>query len=194
MLNFLFFTNSILLGIGLAMDAFSVSLVNGLNEPNMNAKQTFKIAGAFAAFQGLMPMIGWFFVNTIVHYFEKLEKAIPWISLALLLFIGCKMLIEGIEKKDKDSDVAKLNISNSIILVQALATSIDALSVGFTIANYNFFMSFICALIIALVTFLICILGIKIGKRIGTKLSSKATILGGIILIFIGFETFFSFF
>lgn len=192
MLNFLFFTNSILLGVGLAMDAFSVSLVNGLNEPNMNAKQTFKIAGVFAVFQGLMPMIGWLFVNTILQYFEKFEKAIPWISLALLLFIGGKMLIEGI--KAKDSDVEKVTIRNSTILVQALATSIDALSVGFTIANYNFFMVFICVLIIALVTFLICILGIEIGKKIGTKLSNKATIFGGIILIFIGIETFYSFF
>lgn len=89
-LNFLFFANSILLGVGLAMDAFSVSLVNGLNAANMNAKQELKIAGAFAAFQGLMPTIGWLFVNTILQYFERLEKAIPWISFALLLFIGGK--------------------------------------------------------------------------------------------------------
>lgn len=191
-LNFLFFANSILLGVGLAMDAFSVSLVNGLNAANMNAKQELKIAGAFAAFQGLMPTIGWLFVNTILQYFEKLEKAIPWISFTLLLFIGGKMLMEGI--KAKDSDTQKAAISNAEILVQAIATSIDALSVGFTIAHYSFLMVLVCVLIITLVTFLICILGIEIGKKIGTKLSGKAVILGGIILIFIGIETFYSFF
>ena len=190
-LNLLFIANSILLGVGLAMDAFSVSLVNGLNNPNMQVNQSAKIAGVFAFFQGFMPTIGWLCVHTILNYFAKLEKMIPWISLILLLYIGGKMLIEGLNKKD--NAIESVKISKTTIIIQGVATSIDALSVGFTIAKYSFLMVLICVLIIALVTFIICLLGIKLGKKLGTKLSSKATIVGGIILIFIGIETFFNF-
>ena len=93
--NILFFFNSVLLGVGLAMDAFSVSLANGLNEPHMSRRRMLGIAGVFAAFQALMPMTGWVCVHTIVQYFRAFEKLIPWIALALLGFIGGKMLIEG---------------------------------------------------------------------------------------------------
>lgn len=192
MFNFLFFINSILLGIGLAMDAFSVSLVNGLNEPHMKSKQVLKIAGTFAGFQGIMPIAGWFMVHTISQYFKKLEKAIPCISLILLVLIGSNMLLDGLKSKNPVMDTP--SISNSILLTQGFATSIDALSVGFTIANYHFFMVLICAFIIAFITLLLCILGIKLGKKAGAKLSDKASILGGILLICIGFETFFSLF
>ena len=86
--NILFFFNSVLLGVGLAMDAFSVSLANGLNEPRMSRRRMLGIAGVFAAFQALMPMTGWVCVHTIVQYFRAFEKLIPWIALALLGFIG----------------------------------------------------------------------------------------------------------
>ena len=90
-----FFFLSIMLGIGLAMDAFSVSLANGLNEPNMKFGKTLGIAGMFAFFQALMPLIGWVCVHTVVQYFSAFEKFIPWIALALLGYIGTKMLIDG---------------------------------------------------------------------------------------------------
>lgn len=186
--NILFFFNSLLLGVGLAMDAFSVSLANGLNESRMKKSKMCGVAGVFAIFQALMPMIGWICVHTIVQCFVEFEKLIPWIALILLLFIGGKMLIEGI--KNKTDDVEKTEVGFSMLLVQGVATSIDALSVGFTISEYGFFMAVICALIIAVVTFIICMAGLYIGKKVGTKLAGKANILGGVILIFIGIEIF----
>ena len=104
--DILFFFNSVLLGVGLAMDAFSVSLANGLNEPRMSRRRMLGIAGVFAAFQALMPMTGWICVHTIVQYFRAFEKLIPWIALALLGFIGGKMLIEGIRGGGGDDDAA----------------------------------------------------------------------------------------
>lgn len=184
----LFFFNSVLLGIGLAMDAFSVSLANGLNEPKMKNNKMCGVAGVFAVFQAVMPMVGWICVHTVVQYFKSFEKFIPWIALILLLFIGGKMLLEGI--KNKEDEVEKTKVSFAVLLVQGIATSIDALSVGFTIAEYGLFMAIVCALIIAVVTFIISMAGLFIGKKVGTKLSNKANILGGVILIFIGIEIF----
>lgn len=187
--NVTFFVNSILLGVGLAMDAFSVSLANGLNEPKMKAGRMSLIAGVFAVFQAAMPMIGWTCVHTVVQYFSAFEKFIPWIALILLLYIGGKMLIEGIKGDDEENEEAK-KLTFGALMIQGVATSIDALSVGFTIADYNFVMALVCALIIAAVTFGICIAGIIIGKKVGTKLAGKANILGGVILIGIGIEIF----
>lgn len=189
--NFLFFFNSALLGVGLAMDAFSVSVANGINEPKMKNGKMCGIAGTFAAFQYLMPMIGWICVHTIVEKFKAFEKFIPWIALLLLLYIGGKMVIEGIRgNKDGEEgeDVGKLTFV--ALMIQGIATSIDALSVGFTIADYDTLMAHVCALIVALVTFAICVAGVKIGKKFGDKFSSRATIVGGIILIGIGLEIF----
>lgn len=187
MWNFRFFFNSILLGVGLAMDAFSVSLANGLNEPHMKKNRMCGIAGVFAFFQFLMPMIGWICVHTVVQYFKAFEKFIPWIALFLLLYIGGSMLMEGIKGGEEEEHHG---VGAKALLVQGVATSIDALSVGFTIADYGFLMAFVCSVIIAIVTFFICVGGLQIGKTVGTKLSNKASILGGVILIFIGIEIF----
>lgn len=185
----LFIFNSILLGTGLAMDAFSVSMVNGLKEPKMPLRKMNLIAGVYAFFQFAMPMTGWICVHTILTYFKKFETFIPWIALILLLYIGGKMLIEGIRKTEEDTaDNSALTFST--LIIQGIATSIDALSVGFTIANYALLMAVICSLIIAAVTYIISITGIVIGKKVGTKLSSKAAVLGGVILIAIGIEIF----
>lgn len=186
--NLLFFLNSILLGVGLAMDAFSVSLANGLNEPGMGKSKMCGVAGVFALFQSMMPMIGWICVHTIVQYFKAFERCIPWIALILLLFIGGKMLIEGIKNRNGENERAKVGIA--ALFVQGVATSIDALSVGFTIAGYGLLMAVVCALIIGGITFIICMAGLIIGKKFGTKFANKASILGGIILIMIGIEIF----
>lgn len=186
-MNFLFFLNAILLGVGLAMDAFSVSLANGLNEPNMKKSKSAKIAGTFALFQIAMPLIGWLCVHTLVEKFKQFEKFIPWIALILLLYIGGKMLIEGIKKEEVDEKPA---LSFTDLFIQGVATSIDALSVGFTIAELNFALALIESLIIGIVTFGICMTGLLIGKKFGTKLANKAAILGGVILIGIGIEIF----
>lgn len=188
-LGFSFFLTNILLGIGLAMDAFSVSLANGLNEPHMRKRKLFVIAGTFAFFQALMPMIGWVCVHTIVEHFQSFEKLIPWIALGLLGFIGGSMLKEGMSGGD-DEDCAKSSVGFVALLVQGVATSIDALSVGFTIAGYDLITAILSALIIAAVTFIICTFGLIIGKQAGTRLGGKAEILGGCILIFIGIEIF----
>ncbi len=183
-----FFINSILLGVGLAMDAFSVSLANGLNEPRMKRSKMCGIAGVFAFFQALMPMIGWICVHTIVQAFGAFEVCIPWIALGLLGFIGGKMLYEGI--KGDDGETEKGGVGIAALMLQGVATSIDALSVGFTIADYGWLMALVCSLIIAAVTFVICMAGLFIGRKFGTKLAGKASILGGIILIAIGLEIF----
>lgn len=187
--NIVFFVNSILLGVGLAMDAFSVSLANGLNEPNMKFKRMSLIAGVFAIFQAAMPMIGWVCVHTIAKYFDAFEKMIPWIALILLLFIGGNMLKEGLSPETEKDEQLK-GVGFGALMVQGIATSIDALSVGFTIADYGLIMAIVCAAIIAVVTFAICIAGLIIGKKVGTKLAGKANILGGVILILIGIEIF----
>lgn len=170
------------------MDAFSVSLANGLNDPKMRKTRMCQIAGVFAFFQALMPMAGWFCVHTIVEKFKIFEKFIPWIALALLGYIGINMIISG--NKGEDPEEVNERLTLSALLIQGVATSIDALSVGFTISEYGLAMALLCALLIAAVTFIICMGGLIIGKTAGTKLSGKATILGGVILIIIGLEIF----
>ncbi|MDY5918840.1 MAG: manganese efflux pump [Treponema sp.] len=185
---FLFLVNSVLMGIGLAMDAFSVSLTNGLNENQMKIKRMCLIAGCFTFFQFIMPVLGWILVHTVSNYFEKFSELIPWIALFLLLYIGGKMLIEAVHKSEEDENVNKLTFS--VLILQGVATSIDALSVGFAISDYNFLMALTSSVIIAVVTFVICIGGLIIGKKAGTVLRRKAGLLGGFILIGIGIEIF----
>lgn len=196
---FRFIINSILLGVGLAMDAFSVSIVNGLKEPHMRHIKTMKIAATFGFFQFAMPMIGWVCVHKISEDFVYVQKFIPWIALLLLVGIGGKMLFEGIHQKRSEGD-GENEISDSLnigelkgltLILQGIATSIDALSVGFTIAKYNAAEAFACSVFIAVTTFIICIFGLLFGKRFGNKLAENATIVGGIILIIIGIEIFF---
>ena len=177
--------NSILLGAGLAMDAFSVSLVNGLKEPEMGKRRMATIAGVFAGFQTLMPLIGWICVKTIVDLFQSLQGAIPWIAFGLLLFIGGKMVLEGIRGQE-EQEAARTGAGS--LLIQGIATSIDALSVGFTMTELNPGQAIAESLIIGAVTFCICAAGILIGRKAGTRLSEKASVLGGCILIAIGIE------
>lgn len=189
-MDFAFFINSMLLGVGLAMDAFSVSMANGLNEPHMARRKIAIVAATYALFQVLMPMIGWVCVHTIVQYFTAFQTFIPWIALGLLGYIGGKMLVEGIRGDAPDEGDAHLTAK--VLLLQGLATSIDALSVGFTIANYDLIAALVCALIIGVETFFICVAGVHIGRIAGTKLAGKANILGGVILVAIGLEIFVS--
>ena len=184
-----FFANSALLGVGLAMDAFSVSLANGLNEPGMRRGRMALIAGTFAFFQFLMPMIGWLCVRTVAQAFGAFQRAVPWIALALLGWIGGKMLYEGIVRRTQNTDEAQ-KAGGAALLIQGVATSIDALSVGFTIEQYGWAEALTASVIIAGVTFAICIGGLLIGRRFGTKLAGNASILGGSILILIGLEIF----
>lgn len=202
------FITSALLGVGLAMDAFSVSIADGLTEQNMRKRKMLLIAGTFAAFQFMMPLAGWLFVRGLEGIFTSFQVLIPWIALILLLYVGGKMLLEGIAAR-REKAAAAVDAADSspvagsgaatgtttgaaltfgALILQGIATSIDALSVGFAIAEYTAFTAFISALIIGIVTLAICIAGLALGRQIGSRLSGKAEILGGVILIAIGIE------
>ncbi len=249
-MDFIFLINSMLLGVGLAMDAFSVSCANGLREPRMSPGRMSVIAGVYAWFQFMMPMIGWICVRTVAQTFTEFQKFIPWIALILLLWIGGKMLIEGLQGlrasreapgggkcqaaeegacsstaggkcqageegacastaggkcqaaeegafsgKDDESGTTQASSGRLMVatlVLQGIATSIDALSVGFTIAEYDIVKALAACLIIAVVTFVICIGGLMIGRKVGSRLAGKADIAGGVILIAIGIEIFLS--
>ena len=186
-MNFEFFIVSIVFGFGLAMDAFSVSLANGMNEKRMKFGRMCTVAGVFAFFQALMPLLGWVAVHTILEYFHGFSKFIPYIALVLLAYIGGKMIYEGI-KKDCDCDDCAVGFAG--LIVQGIATSIDALSVGLDIGEYNFIEALVCAVVIAIVTFIICMFGVYAGKKFGNMLSNKATVFGGVILVCIGIYIF----
>lgn len=187
---------SVLLGIGLAMDAFSVSIANGLADSGMNKGRMFSIAGTFAGFQFLMPMIGWLLVTEAARVFKWFSPLIPWIALILLLIIGGGLLKDGIEElresksgEEKESEPADADkLTFWALMMQGVATSIDALSVGFTTAHYNTFQALLSSLIIGVVTLIICLAGLRIGRRLGELLAGRASILGGLILIGIGLE------
>lgn len=185
-MDFLFFLNSALFGIALAMDAFSVSIANGINDSKMKLNKCLLIAFVFAFFQAAMPLLGWLGVHTLVEKFTFISKFIPYIALILLSFLGIKMIYDCYKK----CECQKCVVGIGALLLQGIATSIDALSVGFTIASYSFIEAFVCCLIISIITFIICIIGVQIGKLFGNKFSNKAELIGGIILIIIGLEIF----
>jgi putative Mn2+ efflux pump MntP len=193
------------LGAGLAADAFSVSLTNGLAEPCGTKRRAAAIALVYALFQMAMPLLGWLLVSTMAHLFSVLNVYIPYVALALLLFIGGKMLLESLrEMRAKrlhgpsvcDEDpcacpiTAAKRASVATLMIQGVATSIDALSVGFTISDYSFPEALLSSGIIAVVTFALCFAGVLIGRKFGTKLAEKAGILGGVVLIAIGIKIF----
>ncbi len=175
------------LGVGLAMDAFSVSMVNGLREPKMARGKILRIAGVFGTFQTAMPLIGYMLVRTLIQAFTALEPAIPWIGFALLLFLGGKMILEGIRKKeDKEEEAEKIGTGG--LIVQGIATSIDALSAGLTMAESRVGEAVIEAAVIGVVTFVICVAGVRIGRKAGDRLADKASVFGGAILVLIGIK------
>lgn len=184
--GFSFFLNSILFGVGLAMDAFSVSVANALADPGMRHARRIRIAGCFALFQIAMPLVGWLCVRTLAERFHAFEKLTPWIALILLLYIGGKMIVEALRGGEKETT----ELGHGTLLLQGVATSIDALSVGFTIERYPFSAALAEALIIGAVTFLICLFGLFLGRRAGEKLAGIAPLVGGVILIGIGVEIF----
>ena len=192
-MNFAFFFTNVMLGVGLAMDAFSVSLANGLGDHTMRRRRMCLMAGTFAAFQALMPFIGWVCVHTLAEQFAAFHKFIPWIALALLSFIGGKMIVEGVKSCREECEECQCGVvkfSLATLMVQGVATSIDALSVGFTIADYGIIEALVAVSLIAAVTFVICMAGIAIGKKFGAGLAGKATLFGGSILVVIGIYIF----
>ena len=183
-----FILNSILLGAGLAMDAVSVSVANGLEEPGMSGKKTAGIAGTFAFFQWLMPMLGWFFVTSLLSVFRAVDPFLPFVSLALLLYIGGKLALEGIRGNSEETPDSGIGLK--ALLLQGIATSIDALSVGFTLASYRAAEALLSSILIALTTFVLCLGALHAGKQAGAVLNRQAKVIGGLILIIIGARIF----
>ena len=212
-----FLITSIMMGVGLALDSATVSMTNGLAEPNMNQRKNFLISLNFGLFQGIMPLIGYFISSAFIDYFGKY---IPWIALVLLGFLGTKSIIETImsqkenrkltqnlykndvnnddlsqnnaEINEKNTEKIENKSNKSIgfaeVILQGIATSIDALCVGIVIANYARIEAIVCASIIAVITFVLSFMSTIIGKKFGFKFGKKAELASGIILILIGLE------
>jgi len=170
----------VLLAIGLSFDSFAVSVCSGLSLPHINIFQAAKMAFFLALFQALMPLIGWLVGNSIKALIEPVDH---WIAFGLLGIIGGKMIIESFSNSETREIKNPLNMR--VILMLSLATSIDALAVGFSFATI-FDKILIVVIIIGVVTFIASMLGILLGKKTGPRISRYAEILGGLILIFIG--------
>lgn len=170
-----------LLGIGLAMDAFAVSICKGLSMKKMNWKNAIIIALYFGIFQALMPMIGYFLGTTFESFVTTFDH---WIAFILLALIGGNMIKESFDNEDEKKN-DKVDFKTMIVL--ALATSIDALAVGITFAFFDVNLLLAVA-IIGIITFIISILGVKIGNKFGDKYQNKAELIGGIILVILGIK------
>lgn len=198
--TFIWIVTAIGLGAGLAMDACAASMSNGLSEPYMKRKKSFLIAGLFGFFQILMPILGYLAItllsSTLGDSFSKVfGYFVPWIALILLLFLGIKTIVEGVQEGKENETIESKKVKNitfEYLLLQAVATSIDALSVGIIYGNVKPLEAYLTFAIVGLVTFGICIAAVYIGKKFGTLFANKATIAGGIILIGIGLEIFFT--
>jgi len=178
--------NSFILGLGLAMDAFSICVANTMdNKYNKNVK-TVIMPLIFAFFQFLMPLIGYLFVNVLSDNISIINNCIHIISFLVLSYIGIKMIYESIVDKKKDIKDTQDNSSFKLILIQGVITSIDALSAGFAFSSYNMQAAIVASVVIGIVTFVLCVIGANIGRKVGTILTDNAKIYGGIILILIG--------
>lgn len=178
--------NAILLGVGVAMDAMAISITNGLNYFNLRKKSYGKLSICFSIFQAVMPTLGYFIGGFALSAFVDY---LPTISFIILGFLGFKTLYESLFPSENKNNKNELTIK--IIIMQAFATSIDALSAGVTLINLNYFQLFITILIIFIITFILCFLGHILGKKFGLKYKTASEILGGIILILLGIKCLF---
>ncbi len=183
----IFLFNSLMLGVGLAMDAFSISMTGGLAEPDMPLWKRFTVSGTFGLFQFAMPMIGWVLVGAAEQAFQWFTSAASYVAAVLLFYIGGKLLADAFRIRGNEEEKGN-PIELKALFILGVATSIDALSVGFAIAEYTVGMALLSSVIIGIVTFWICLGGIELGKKFGLLLKWRAFLLGGIILIGIGLE------
>lgn len=177
----------ILVAIGLSMDAAAVSMSNALCLKKLTARDVFLMGGAFALFQCLMPLIGYFGASLFQNYIMSYDH---WIALLLLLFIGGKMIYETLRNRSEGKTCeVNFKLTVKLVTVQAIATSIDALAVGisFSALDANIYTS---SLIIMATTFIICLLAILVAHKVGQKLADKAELIGGLILVGIGLKIF----
>ncbi|MBQ5321313.1 MAG: manganese efflux pump [Oscillospiraceae bacterium] len=166
-------------GIGLSMDAFAVSVTNGLICKKVRVRDAIKIGLFFGIAQGLMPLIGYFLGKTFASYVERFDH---WIAFLLLAFIGGKMIIDVFSGEEEKG----FNLDFKSLFIQAIATSIDALVLGVTFSSLGDINIFSAVLLIAGITFTFCVLGTYLGRFVGEKLGKYALLAGGIILIGLG--------
>ena len=177
----MFIVKSLLLGIGLAMDAVAVSMANGLQNPTMKEERKMSISSAFGFFQFFMPILGYFLLKSFTEFMPRLLKYLSPFSTLILCYLGLRMLICGIRKK-KNKEVEEVSGN---LLFQAVGTSVDALSLGFTFSPYSIPKVLISSIIIGIVTFILSYAAILVGKKFGTIYAGKADILGGVVLIIV---------
>ena len=183
-IGFMFLFNSVLLGVGLAMDAFSVSLANGLNEPQMGTRRMCGIAGVFAFFQALMPMVGYLLGTTFERYITSVDH---WVAFVLLCLIGGNMLKEGLSRdEEREGQAENVSFGFKAMLMLAVATSIDALAVGITFALLPDVDIFSAVGLIGCTTFCISVAGVAVGCWFGARYKKRAEITGGAILVLLG--------
>lgn len=173
-----------LIGVGLSMDAFAVSITNGLSCTNLKRKQMLLIAVCFGVFQGLMPTIGFFLGKAFEVYISAVDH---WIALVLLGYIGGKMIYDAITEKEEEKEYA---LTAKLLLMQGVATSIDALAVGVSFAALPDVKILPAVLLITVITFALSMVGVGFGKKVGQKLGSRALLVGGLILVGIGVKIF----
>lgn len=177
----------LMLAVGLAMDAFAVSVSNSMCFKNYTKKQELATSAAFGLFQGMMPVIGYLAGRVFTDFISSVDH---WVVLVLLGFIGGKMLLDAVkEMREPESCPAGVEFTTKTMLLQALATSIDALAVGISFAALNANI-FVMSSGIAVITFLCCFVGCLLGRRFGSLLGSRAQLVGGLILIGIGIKIF----
>ncbi|MGN1051385.1 MAG: manganese efflux pump MntP family protein, partial [Acutalibacteraceae bacterium] len=172
----------LLIAVSLAMDAFAVSICKGLKMKRIDYKYTVTLAAFFGGAQAIMPLIGYFIGNIFEKYITKFDH---WISFAILVFIGVKMILDAV--KDKEEDTGEILYDYKDMFILAIATSIDALAVGVTF-SFEENSIVIPVIIIGIVTFLISFIGVKIGNKFGAKYNKKAEIFGGVMLCLIGIK------
>ena len=183
----MFFTDVFFIAVALAMDAFAVSVATGISQSGINRRRSVALSGTFGAFQMIMPMIGWLIVSVSVRLVSVIEKAVPWIAAAVLILLGIKMICESF-KQDGGETAVKPGIAGA--LYAALMTSIDALSVGPTMAEMSFLYVLTESAVIGIVTFAVCLAGFFAGRKIGGIAERRSGLIGGIILILVGIRFF----
>lgn len=173
-----------LVGIGLSMDAFAVSICKGLAMPAVNKKQALLIGAYFGVFQALMPLAGWLLGSQFARHVTKLA---PWIAFVLLAWIGGSMLRESLSKKEEDEEVEPVELRHKELFLLAVATSIDALAVGVSFSMVELSVSIgAAAALIGCTTFAISVGGVFVGNIFGARYKNRAEFVGGAILILIG--------
>lgn len=183
--NSIFFINSLLFGLGLAVEAFMIAVANGLNCKDMNFARAICFAIIFAACHAVALVIGYVIVRTVSSGFDGAEKCLGWIAVGVLALLGVKMIVLNLVKKEK----ARLKrISVPEFFVQSVVAAFDAFAIGLTVSEYSVLQLAVCATVIAAIIVAAFIVGFTVGKKFGKRFSDKAGAIGGFVFIGISVE------